>query len=174
MSKKRYTKKRKNSKRKPNNYMYMKWGKSCQCMRGGDCGCGGKNLVPMKPDGILFQGGMVGFQPNGLPTNIASYNDTAYYGNGDVARMAESARFMGGKKGKRKTKRYLGKIIKGGVGWLSFLGTGFNDPLGGGGKDILSAFGTTAGAAVNAKIYGGIPVEEQSGTIYNNGIKPLV
>ena len=158
MTKKRYTKKNSLKKRK-----HIKKCRTCKIkIKGGGCDCACNDSKP------LFMGGATEFQPNGLPANMPKYNDEAYY-HGDVERSGISTRFNGGH---RRTKKNLGKKRGGGI--FSFFGTGFTDPLGGGGNDILSATGTSAGAALNAKIYSGAPIDNPPNLFYSGAIKPLV
>ena len=159
MTKKRYTKKSSLKKRK-----HTKKCSTCKMkIKGGGCDCACSNSKP------LFNGGSTDFQPNGLPINIASYNNGGYYSGIDVARGGISTRFNGGR---RRTKKNLGKKRGGGI--FSIFGTGFTDPLGGGGNDILSATGTSAGAALNAKIYSGASIDDPQNLFYSGVIKPLV
>lgn len=150
---------------------------------GGNCKCMKKSNLFFK-----FKGGGTNYTENDIPINIPSYN-TNYYNNIDVARNSISARFQGGKrKNTRKYKSYKNKTRKNktrnskknkkinGGGWFSPFYVGFTDPLGGGGNDILSASGTSGGAALSAKIFSGAPVEDSNSTRLFNiaGTKPLV
>jgi hypothetical protein len=150
-------------------------------VRGGDCGCNGGN----SPLSKLFSmsggrknksvrrrrrrqyGGTVGFQESGLPNNTIPLNQGTFGANSDVQRMAISSRMNGGRR-KKTARKFRG-------GGLGMFGTGFQDPLGGGGPNILSGFGTSGGSGYSAQIMTGSTVGGNPGGLFNYaGLKPMV
>lgn len=147
--------------------------------RGGNtCGCSGGNSALSK----LFSGGRktrrhhhrkihggsVGFHADGMPGNAYPLTNLS---NGDPSRLSISARMSGGSRYKKSRKRK-----QHGGGLLGMFGSGFQDPMGGGGNDIVSAFGTSGGAALSANILGGKPIDGGAGggALFNSSIKPMV
>lgn len=132
--------------------------KSVRRMRGGDCGCG------CASGGPWFKGGSQTFHDNGMPgSNVIPLNN-GYWNNTDVQRMTESSRFVGGRC--RKCGKRRRRMMRGGFSAIP-------DPLGGSSKDIVSAFGTSAGAQYNAQMASGnFPNGSDTG-LFNRSIKPL-
>lgn len=134
----------------------------------GSCGCACGDPKQIK-------GGRTDFQSNGMPENIASFGNSGNFSNMDPRDMMVSGRFLnGGRKSKKQLRRRsLGgskKRTKKGGAWYDF------NPLAGNQNNIMSAFGNTSGALLNAKLASGIPIDsQQNNSIFANGsTKPMV
>ena len=148
---------------------------------GGGCGCScGSGADSPGFNFKSIMGGSTSFESNGLPSNLPSLGDSGYYNN-DPQRMMESGRFLNG--GKRKTRllrssrRNLGRTKSKknrrnrGGGLFDY------NPLAGDQNNILSAFGNSSGAVLNAKLASGMEIDNSPKTglfSASNGIKPLV
>ena len=133
----------------------------------GSCGCACGDPKQIK-------GGTTDFQKNGMPENIASFGNNGNFTNNDPRNMMISGRFLnGGSRKKCRRNRYLGRTkmfhIKKGGAWYNF------NPLAGDQNNIMSAFGNTSGALLNAKLASGIPLNGSNNSIFsNNSAKPIV